>query len=352
MLSRRSLLLLPLTLEAAFLKPAWASDFVDSAGRTVRLPQSIKRIIPAGPPAEVLLYSLAPETLAGLIEPWTDVQKQAGIEKVRDLPNIPRITRREGDLDIEAIRALRGDIIIDYGTIDERYTALADKVQTATGNPYLVLDGGLTKVPEIVGHVGAILHQEVRARDIAKTTEFALQKLAPLTSKAVGERVAVYYARGSDGLRAVRSGSGLNEGIALAGGRNVISPGEGTFSIMSVDGVAALKPSVVILADPKAAEADAPLRKALPAETRFLVDPGLPYGWIERPPSLNRLIGALWLASNLYPGEISFPAEAANEMSVALFHRPPTDMNCFVDAKLLATASAFCPQQRRKTGIF
>ena len=171
--------------------------------------------------------------------------------------------------------------------------------------------------------MGAVLQREERASDIAKSAELALQKLAPVTSKAAGERVSVYYARGSDGLRAVRSGSSLNEAIALAGGRNVISSGDGTFSVMSVDDVAALNPSVVVLADPKAAEPGAPLRQALPAETRFLVDPGLPYGWIERPPSLNRLIGALWLASNLYPGEISFSNREAREMSVALFHQAP-----------------------------
>jgi iron complex transport system substrate-binding protein len=169
------------------------------------------------------------------------------------------------------------------------------------------------------------LHREERAREIAKTAEFALQKLAPITSKTVGERVSVYYARGSDGLRAIHAGSSLNEGIVLAGGRNVVSPGEGTFSVMSVDEAAALKPSVVILADPKAAERGAPLRNALPTETRFLVDRGLPYGWIERPPSLNRLIGALWLASRLYPDEISFPVDDARRMSVALFHQVPTD---------------------------
>ena len=89
MLSRRSLLLFPLALEAAFLERAWASDFMDSAGRTVRLPKSIKRIIPAGPPAEALLYSLAPDTLAGLIEPWTDSQKQAGIENSSRSANDP-----------------------------------------------------------------------------------------------------------------------------------------------------------------------------------------------------------------------------------------------------------------------
>ncbi|MGA7657558.1 MAG: ABC transporter substrate-binding protein [Methylocella sp.] len=325
MLSRRSLLLLPLALEAAFMEQAWASDFIDSAGRSLRLPESIKRIIPAGPPAEALLYSLAPETLAGFIEPWSDVQRQAGIENVRDLPTIPRLTRKEGAPDAESIQALHADIIIDYGSIDARYATLADKIQSATGIPYLVLDGRLTKVPEIVGRLGAILHREKRAREIAKTAEFALQKLAPVTAKTAGERVSVYYARGSDGLRAIHAGSSLDEGIALAGGRNVVSPGDGTFSVMSADKVAALKPSVVILADPAAAEQGAPLRQALPAETRFLVDRGLPYGWIERPPSLNRLIGALWLASHLYPDEISFPADDARRMSVALFHQVSTE---------------------------
>jgi iron complex transport system substrate-binding protein len=325
MLSRRSLLLLPLALEAALMEQAWASDFIDSAGRSLRLPESIKRIIPAGPPAEALLYSLGPETLAGFIEPWSDVQRQAGIENLRDLPTIPRLTRKEGAPDAEAIQALHADIIIDYGSIDARYATLADKIQSATGIPYLVLDGRLTKVPEIVRRLGAILHREERAREIAKTAEFALQKLAPITAKTAGERVSVYYARGSDGLRAIHSGSSLDEGIALAGGRNVVSPGDGTFSVMSADKVAALKPSVVILADPAAAEQGAPLRQALPAETRFLVDRGLPYGWIERPPSLNRLIGALWLASHLYPDEISFPADDARRMSVALFHQVSTE---------------------------
>jgi iron complex transport system substrate-binding protein len=325
MLSRRSLLLCPLVLEASFKERAWASDFVDSAGRTVHLPGSIKRIIPAGPPAEALLYSLAPKALAGLVEPWTRIQRQAGLADVRDLPTIPRITRKEGAPGAEAIQNLHADIIIDYGAIDAPYAVLADKIQSVTGIPYLILDGRLTKVPEIVRRLGSIMQREERASQIAKSAEFALQKLTPVTSKSLGNRISVYYARGNDGLRAVRPESSLAEGIALAGGRNVVSPGKGTFSLMSVDEVAALKPSVVILADPKAAEPDAPLRKALPAETRFLVDHGLPYGWIERPPSLNRLIGALWLASQLYPDEISFSAGDARRLSVALFRQVPID---------------------------
>jgi iron complex transport system substrate-binding protein len=188
MFSRRSLLLSPLALEAAFLKPSWASDFIDSAGRKVQLPNSIKRILPAGPPAEALLDSLAPEKLVRLVGPWTDIQKL---------------------LDIEAIRALHADLIVDYGAIDERYTAFANKVQTETGIPYLLLDGRLAKVPEIIRRLGSIVRKDDRAKDIAKTAEHALQKLAPIMLKPVRERISVYYARGSDGLCAVRAGSNL-----------------------------------------------------------------------------------------------------------------------------------------------
>ena len=177
--------------------------------------------------------------------------------------------------------------------IDERYTAFANKVQTETGIPYLLLDGRLVKVPQIIRRLGSIVHKYDRAKEIAKTAEHALKKLAPIMQKPVRERISVYYARGSDGLHAIRAGSSLEEAIVLAGGRKVILPGKETFSVMSADDVAMLKPSVVILANPTAAKPGAPLRQALPAETLFLVDPGLPYGWVERPPSLNRLSGAL-----------------------------------------------------------
>ena len=52
---------------------------------------------------------------------------------------------------------------------------------------------------------------------------------------------------------------------------------------------------------------------------------GSPMAEIECPPSLNRLIGALWLASRLYLDEISFSADEARRMSAALFHRVPMD---------------------------
>ena len=40
-------------------------EVIDSAGRHVTIPTAIQRVMPAGPPAAILLYALAPEKLIG-----------------------------------------------------------------------------------------------------------------------------------------------------------------------------------------------------------------------------------------------------------------------------------------------
>jgi iron complex transport system substrate-binding protein len=42
-------------------------------------------------------------------------------------------------------------------------------------------------------------------------------------------------------------------------------------------------------------------------EGRVYLAPTAPFGWIDRPPSLNRVIGLKWLAGLFYPDK--FPAD-------------------------------------------
>jgi iron complex transport system substrate-binding protein len=58
-LSRVAVLLL------AFVTPASARSVVDATRRTVEIPDRIERVMPAGQPAAVLLYTLAPEKMIG-----------------------------------------------------------------------------------------------------------------------------------------------------------------------------------------------------------------------------------------------------------------------------------------------
>ena len=56
-------------LSAALIAPpaARAASVTDAAGRAIAIPDKVERIFPAGPPAAILLYTLAPDLLLG----WT-----------------------------------------------------------------------------------------------------------------------------------------------------------------------------------------------------------------------------------------------------------------------------------------
>jgi iron complex transport system substrate-binding protein len=45
---------------------------------------------------------------------------------------------------------------------------------------------------------------------------------------------------------------------------------------------------------------------------RVYLAPSLPFGWFDRPPSVNRLIGVKWLMHVLYPQAVR--SELANEV--------------------------------------
>ena len=62
-LSRRTLLSAAASL--AMLQPACAATVTDATGRALPVPEKVARVFPAGPPAAILLYTLAPELLLG-----------------------------------------------------------------------------------------------------------------------------------------------------------------------------------------------------------------------------------------------------------------------------------------------
>jgi iron complex transport system substrate-binding protein len=82
-------------------------------------------------------------------------------------------------------------------------------------------------------------------------------------------------------------------------GWQVVAPqGSGTFRTATVQEIAALDPDWIILSDPSAAKVLAsPEWAGLRAvrDGHATIAPSVPFGWIEEPPSINRLLGLAWL---------------------------------------------------------
>src|SRR5690242_17549717 len=98
---------------------AHAAEITDSAGRIVQVPAHVARVVPAGPPAAVLLAALAPDLMVGWPMPLADAARPLLAPEATNLLQIPRLTGHE---DVSAaIKPLKPDLILDYGTVSARY---------------------------------------------------------------------------------------------------------------------------------------------------------------------------------------------------------------------------------------
>jgi iron complex transport system substrate-binding protein len=270
-----------------------AANIVDATGRTVPVPADIRRVLPAGPPAAVLLAAVAPDLMIGWPSPVSAQARALLSPQAARLPQVPRLTGREDVTD--RVVALKPDLIVDYGTVSPRYSELARTTERRTGIPTILLDGSLDSIPNAFRTLGSVLHREARAEELARYAE-------ALLSLSAGPRAPrrVLSARGADGLEVDAPGTDITEVFTHLGWHVVAPPGSGPFRQASMAEIGALDPDIVVFSDPAMSNTlshSAPWQ-SLPAvrEGHALVAPALPFGWTEEPPSINRLLGLAWLA--------------------------------------------------------
>lgn len=311
---------------------ARARDFTDDAGRRVRLPPAVRRVLCAGAPASILMFALAPERLLGWTSAFRDEEKPFVPARYLELPVTGRLTGRGNTASLESVLALKPDLILDYGTVDATYASLADRVARQTGIPYLLLDGRFAGIPSACTRLGELLGDASLAAAWAREATATLAEIDTRVARIPRERrPRVYYARGPRGLNTGRAGSINVEVIERLGAVNVAAElGPGGLANVSAEQVLQWNPEVIVTIDPgffRAVRSD-PLWSRLDAvrNGRIHLSPGLPFGWVDSPPSLNRLLGLRWLARALYPA--AFPEDlrpAVRAFYARAYHQAPTD---------------------------
>lgn len=303
----------------------------DAAGRKVALPAKVGRIYAAGPPAGVLAFAVAPDKLMGWNSPFRDAERPFVASRYADLPAYGRLTGRGNTANVEIVVKAKPDLIVDYGAIRDTYASLADRVQTQTGIPYLLLDGDFDRMVEVILQFGRIAGEETRATALAQYARDTIADIAVRVAKIPAtQRPRVYYGRGPQGLNTGLAGSINMESIEEVGARNVAAElGKGGLVQVSIEQVLRWNPDVIITTDPNfhALARAHPIWSAMPAVRagRLHLSPALPFGWIDFPPSLNRLIGLRWLARVLYPD--AFPEDLrpiVRDFYSRFYHQAPT----------------------------
>jgi iron complex transport system substrate-binding protein len=241
------------------------------------------------------------------------------------------------------VAALHPDLIVDVGDIEPEYVELANRVQQESGIPYVLIDGSLAKTADAYRSLGALLDMQPAADDLAKRADALLDGVRAALAKAGGGKpLRAYYARGKDGLQTAVPGTVLAEALEYCGLALAAAATSGDEPVkLSVDDVAHLDPDIVVTSNRTlfaTISTSAPWSGIRAVhERRIYLSPNTPFGWIDSPPGINRLLGVRWLAGMLYPS--AFPddlRDVTRDFYAAFFH---VDLGAAQLDQLLSIAS-------------
>jgi iron complex transport system substrate-binding protein len=196
----------------------------------------------------------------------------------------------------------------------------------------VLLDGAFDRAADAIRTVGMLTGEAERAEALA---DYATRIVTDVTRRVapipVASRPRVYYARGPRGLETGLAGSINVESLERVGAVNVAAAlGRGGLVQVSIEQVLQWDPQVIVTTDTNfaAGVANDPLWRSITAVRgrRVHLAPAVPFGWIDFPPSINRLIGLRWLARVLYPDVFPDDLRAAvREFYARCYHRAPSE---------------------------
>ena len=205
--------------------------------------------------------------------------------------------------------------------------SLANRVQEQTGIPYVLIDGTFAATPASLRLAADIVGRPGRGGELAAYAEktFAVAD-GVLARVPAAKRPRVYLARGPEGLETGGRGSINTEIIERVGGINVAEGlgGRGNTANASLEQIIAWQPDIIVTLDRtffqgvKGKPGWDQVRAV--AQNKVYLAPSLPWGWIDAPPSLNRLIGLRWLLKTFYPTEAGIDLPADTRAFYELFY--------------------------------
>lgn len=281
----------------------------DSAGREVEIPSEITKIAPSGPLAQIVLYTVSPDKLAGLAADFSNEAKQYIDEKYWGLPKFGQFYGKNASLNMEALIAEAPDVIIDIGEAKKTVKEDMDALQEQLNIPVIFVEATLPTMADAYEMLGDIIGEKEQAGKLADYCRAEIGK-ADQNAAAIADadRKSVYFGLGEDGLHTNAKGSihaDVIDRIGAVNAADVEAVSSGGGSEVSFEQVLLWNPDLIIVDSQKLYDtltAD-PMWQELDAvkNGKIFKIPTAPYSFMSSPPSVNRMIGIEWLGSLVYP---------------------------------------------------
>jgi len=308
--------------------PAQGREIVDMAGRRVSVPDTIKKVYGASPPATYMVYAIDPTLLAGLNYPFSPREKRFLRPSAENLPVIGGWFGQGRTPNQETLLNVRPDLMVVWMW---KGTALNEKIERTAGRlglplVYVKLDR-LDDYPEAFVFLGKLLDREKRAGELSRYASRALAAIEPeAAAMPESEKVSVYYAEAPDGLSTECDQSSHTELIGLAGGKNVYRcapKSDYGMERISIEQVMAADPEVILAQEKEFVHhvyTDSKWQSIRAVKNRRVhLIPRAPFNWFDRPPSFMRILGIRWLAGIFHPDRFPFDTAGETRQFYSLF---------------------------------
>jgi len=286
---------------------------MDMAGRSVEIPANVEKVYATGSLGTIMLNTLAPEKISGLNSELSAMELKY-LETNKDTPVLGSWKGTQYNGNIEEFLIVKPDVIINMGDVSEAYISDSEEIEKQTGIPVLMVDGSIDKTKEAYTFLGEVLNKEQRAKELSDYFSDTFNSVKEFVdSIPEEERVRVYYASGQKGLETELRGTINSEIIELVGGINIAGnnwKSESRRIQVSLEQVILENPDAIIISTD--GDSNHQVYEEITNSNSWGVInavqdgnvyevPGIPYDWVNRPPSVNRIIGIKWLANLLYP---------------------------------------------------
>jgi len=284
-----------------------AREIIDMVGRKVIVPDVINKAVAPSPYGFAMLYSVAPEKMAGVMSPWKEEDKKFVNPVVHNHPVIGR------GKDTEALVKTNPDVIIVWGDKNNPIHQPSEEKFGKLGIPYVYVTVGdladLPDYPAAYAFLGDLLgKQEHAAKEAAYCRKTLDEVAATIKNIPQNERPRVYLAEGPDGLKTECDDSLHVHLLRLAGDVNVHRCHTSCHMGMepvTLEQVTLYNPDVILVQNraffDKVGRDPAWSSIKAVKEGRVYLIPRVPFNWFDRPPSFMRILGLKWVMSCLYP---------------------------------------------------
>ena len=285
--------------------------FTDSVGREVTVPAQIDQVAVSGPMAQIVLFALCPDKLVGISNAWDESAAQYLDTEYYNLPLLGQLYGGKGELNLETLLESGAQVVIDVGEAKGSIVEDLDALQEQTTIPFVHISATLATMDETYTMLGDLLGMPDEAKALADYCRSTYDRALTIADSV--EKANLLYITGDAGLNVIAQGAYHAEVIDLLSNNLAVvdePSSKGTGNEVDMEQILNWNPDVILFApdsiyDTVAGDAAWQGVTAIQNGAYYEVPMG-PYNWMGFPPSVQRLLGMLWMAKVLYPAAADF----------------------------------------------